>query len=255
VAAGLTKRRTPSNAAKTAGTAGDQMSLPLGKPPAAGSARTLTVARRAITVHFVRHRRARRYILRVLPDGAVRLTVPGFGTRAEALAFLRRQLRWVDLQRYTAARNAASVLFRGELLMLRTEGIPARDVSFGTESTRIRDGESARQAAVRHLKSLAARELPERLRALAGRLGFRVKRVTVRGQQTRWGSCSASGAIALNWRLIQMPDSVGDYLLIHELMHLRVRSHGRRFWALVEHACPDHRHARRWLKAHESELA
>ncbi len=215
---------------------------------------TIAVGRRTITVHFVRHRRARRYLLRVLPDGSVRLTYPPFGNRAHALAFLHRELRWVDRQRYSAARNAATILFRGDLLPLGIEETPSRAVRFGTERGSIREGESPRQAAVRHLRALAARELPERLRALADRLGFAVRRVTVRSQQTRWGSCASSGAIALNWRLVQMPDGVRDYVLVHELMHLRVRNHSRRFWMLVESACPDYRAARKWLKAHESEL-
>ncbi len=59
----------------------------------------------------------------------------------------------------------------------------------------------------------------------------------------------------MNWRLVQMPDHVRDYILVHELMHLREDGHGRRFWRLVEQACPGHREARRWLKAHEGELA
>ena len=118
----------------------------------------------------------------------------------------------------------------------------------------VRAGESPRQAAVRHLRALAGRELRDHLLALADRFGLPVKRITIRNQQTRWGSCSPHGAVALNWRLIQMPDSVRDYILIHELMHLRERNHSRRFWTLVEQACPDHRVARRWLKGHEAEL-
>ena len=228
------------------------MMLPLGKPAPAGP-ESIRVGRRIIVVEFVRQRRARRYVLRVLADGTVRLTVPRSGNRAHALAFLRHELRWVDLQRYAAARNAARFPFRGELLTLRTEGTPP-EVSLGSERIRVSRGESARQAAVRHLRALAARELPERLRAIADRLGLAVKRVTVRSQQTRWGSCSPAGVIALNWRLVQMPDRVADYVLVHELMHLHERNHGRRFWALVEHACPWHRDARKWLKVHGGEL-
>ncbi len=233
---------------------GDQLTLPLGKPPAQAD-QTITLGRRTITVHFVRHDRARRYLLRVLPDGSVRLTYPPHGSRARALAFLRRELRWVDSQRYSAVRNAGAILYRGERLPLHVDDAPARAVRFGLERGPIREGESARQAAVRYLRALATRDLPERLRVLAHGLGLVVKRVTVRSQQTRWGSCASSGAIALNWRLVQMPDSVRDYVLIHELMHLRVRNHSRRFWALVESACPGHRAARKWLKMHERELA
>jgi len=235
--------------------ANDQLTLPLGKPAPRAGVESISIGRRVVTVRFVRHRRARRYVLRVLPDGTVRVTVPRSGDRSHALAFLRRELRWVDLQRYAAARNAGAILFRGELLPLRAGAGPsAGTVHVGTECVQIRTGESAKQAASRHLRVLASRELRERLLALVDRLRLVVKRVTIRNQQTRWGSCSPEGAIALNWRLVQMPDSVRDYILIHELMHLCERNHSRRFWTLVERACPDHRIARRWLKAHEGEL-
>jgi predicted metal-dependent hydrolase len=105
------------------------------------------------------------------------------------------------------------------------------------------------------MREIAGVELRERLATLAARLDVAVRRVTIRGQHTRWGSCSPRGAIALNWRLVQMPDSVRDYILVHELMHLHQRNHSRKFWALVERACPDYRAARRWLRAHEAELS
>jgi hypothetical protein len=229
--------------------------LPLGKPGAQTEIEAVSVGRRVVMVHFVRHRRARRYVLRVLPDGAVRVTVPRSGNRAHALAFLRRELRWVDLQRYAAARNAGTILFRGDLLALRADaGASDGTVRFGCERVQVRRGETAKQAASRHLRMMASRELRDRLFALADRLGLVVKRVTIRSQQTRWGSCSPGGAVAVNWRLVQMPDSVRDYILIHELTHLCERNHSRRFWTLVEQACPDHKTARRWLKAHEGEL-
>jgi predicted metal-dependent hydrolase len=247
------KRASASSA--TGSRRGDQLALPLGKPASPADVEAVSIGRRLVTVRFVRHRGARRYVLRVLPDLTVRVTVPRAGTRAHAIAFLRRELRWLDLQRYAAARNAGALLFRGELLALQTDGTsPDRAVHIGGTRVPVRAGESPRQAAVRHLRALAGRELRDHLLALADRFGLPVKRITIRNQQTRWGSCSPHGAVALNWRLIQMPDSVRDYILIHELMHLRERNHSRRFWTLVEQACPDHRVARRWLKGHEAEL-
>ncbi len=232
----------------------EQLTLPLpnpGKRPREVEA--VSVGRRVMMVCLVRHRRARRYVLRVLPDGSVRVTVPPFGSRSRALAFLRRELTWVDGQRYAVARQAGGILFRGEALPLTRED-HSSVVRFGSECVEARRGESARQAANRHLRGIAARELRGRLQALADRLGVPVRRVTIRNQRTRWGSCSPDGAIALNWRLVQTPDAVRDYILIHELMHVRVANHSRRFWTLVERACPDYRAARRWLKAHEEEL-
>lgn len=94
----------------------------------------------------------------------------------------------------------------------------------------------------------ASRELPARLHQLAADHGLIATKVTVRNQRSRWGSCSPSGHICLNWRLVLMPDSVRDYVLIHELMHLRQLNHSRRFWRLVEKACPEFEAARQWLR-------
>ena len=80
------------------------------------------------------------------------------------------------------------------------------------------------------------------------RHGLTVSRVSIRNQRWRWGSCSRNGHICLNWRLVTMPDSVRDYVLIHELMHLKRMDHSPKFWKLVEAACPDYQDARRWLR-------
>jgi predicted metal-dependent hydrolase len=78
--------------------------------------------------------------------------------------------------------------------------------------------------------------------------------VTVRNQRSRWGSCSAGGTVSLNWRLVQAPESVRDYIIYHELMHLREMNHSHRFWARVEEVCPGWRDAERWLKRNGSLL-
>lgn len=167
---------------------------------------------------FVRRRRARRYILRVDPDGRVRVTIPGGGSRREADAFARRHGAWIARER--------------ERLVA-----PAVDPA-------------AREAARRR----AAEELPRRLLALAGTLGLTVARVSVRDQRTRWGSCGRDGHICLNWRLVLMPEAVRDYVLIHELMHLRRMDHSPAFWQLVAAACPGYAAARLWLRHHGPSL-
>ena len=104
------------------------------------------------------------------------------------------------------------------------------------------------------LRARAVTELPERLLALASQLGLAVTRVSVRNQRTRWGSCGRNGHICLNWRLAAMPGWVRDYVLVHELMHLRRLDHSPKYWALVEAACPEYRAARQWLRAHGRSL-
>jgi len=97
--------------------------------------------------------------------------------------------------------------------------------------------------------TLAARELPSRLFELARIHGFAVSSVSVRNQRTRWGSCSPSGRISLNWRLVQVPPEVRDYVLLHELTHLRHLDHSPRFWRELARVCPHHAEARRWLRS------
>jgi hypothetical protein len=100
-----------------------------------------------------------------------------------------------------------------------------------------------------HLRRLAAKELPARLSELARAHGFSASAVSVRNQRTRWGSCSPSGRISLNWRLIQAPPAVCDYVLLHELTHLRHPNHSARFWRELARLCPYHVEARQWLRS------
>jgi predicted metal-dependent hydrolase len=169
---------------------------------------------------FVRHRRARRYILRVLPDGTPRVTLPQRGTLREARAFLQAHADWIAHQRARLAARRARVA-------------PQRPL-----------GRLIEQCARRR----AEQRLPAMLLTLARRHGIAVARISVRDQRSRWGACSATGAITLNWRLIRVPPFVREYVLLHELMHRHELNHSRRFWRLVAGCCPRHREAREWLK-------
>jgi predicted metal-dependent hydrolase len=171
-------------------------------------------------VLFVRHRRARRYILRVLDDGTLRVTLPWRGSQREAADFVVKNAEWIDKQR---SAFAASQL--------------RRDRSAFATSWLRRD----------KLAERAAEELPQRLLELAREHGIAVTRVSIRNQRSRWGACSARGSITLNWRLILVPGFVRDYVMIHELMHRRELNHSKRFWGHVRAACPRYREARQWL--------
>jgi predicted metal-dependent hydrolase len=98
------------------------------------------------------------------------------------------------------------------------------------------------------------RELPARLLTLASGLDLKVTKVSIRNQRWRWGSCSRNGHICLNWRLVAMPDWVRDYVLLHELMHLKRMDHSPRFWKLVARVCPTFQEARTWLRQHQALL-
>lgn len=163
---------------------------------------------------FVRHHRARRYLLRVLDDGTLRVTLPRWGSQREAQAFVEQSAPWIEKQRRKASAR------------------PPLGPPNAAEWRR-----------------RATQELPPALLALAALHGITVSRVSVRNQRSRWGACSARGSITLNWRLILVPDFVREYVMVHELMHRRELNHSKRFWRHVAAACPRHDEARRWLLA------
>ncbi|MEA2621441.1 MAG: hypothetical protein QOH61_351 [Chloroflexota bacterium] len=104
------------------------------------------------------------------------------------------------------------------------------------------------------LRREARRVLTERVGALAPVVGVPVPVLTIRAQRSRWGSASRGGRLSLNWRLILAPLSVLDYVVVHELAHLKVPGHSARFWSLVRRHAPNADAARAWLRAHHAEL-
>jgi len=87
------------------------------------------------------------------------------------------------------------------------------------------------------------------------KLGLTYNRLTIRGQKSRWGSCSQKGNLSFNWKLVMTPEPVINYVIIHELAHLKEMNHTKRFWELVAEHCPRWREHKKWLKNHEAEFA
>lgn len=216
-------------------------------------------------VVFRRHPRARRYTLRLNREGALVVTIPSGGSRRAALGFVDRSRTWIDQQQARRAgavghariwRGGTKLLFRGEpvaLVIGRAHGRPF--VAFGEQRLWLADEAiNLRRPVELRLRALARVELPSRVRELAAKLGVEIHSVAIRDQASRWGSCSERGVISLNWRLVQAPPDVRDYLIIHELMHRREMNHSIRFWRRVAAAFPQWREAESWLDAHAVEL-
>lgn len=230
--------------------------------PTAGA---LVIAGRPVPLELVRHDRARRYVLRLRPDGTARVTVPRRGSLRAARAFAQAHVDWIARQlarlserpaKDRSWRAGTSIPFRGELVVLRVTETPrGLAVSFADQVVTVpADVTDFRPTVERHLRRLAAAELPTRVLAFAAQQRLTVRKVTIRDQRSRWGSCSRRGTVSLNWRLVQMPDAVRDYVIWHELMHLREMNHSPRFWRAVAAVCPDFAVARRWLRHHGESL-
>jgi predicted metal-dependent hydrolase len=225
---------------------------------------------------FVRSARARHYRLTLRRDGVAVATVPARGSERGARAFVEEHRDWLERARARQAKRprmaecwaiGTRVLWRGEMVEIRRAsgdlrelgpeflsdtprpGFPSISVCLGPDFFPVRSLEGDLRAALEAQFARRAKiELPGRAWELAAETGVDVKHVTVRNQRSRWGSCSAGGTISLNWRLVQTPDSVRDYIIYHELMHLREMNHSDRFWARVEEVCPWWRDAEKWLK-------
>src|SRR6187455_657272 len=216
-------------------------------------------------VELRRHAQARRYTLRVrTASRAIVLTMPMRGSLREAKAFAERCGAWIAarLKRLPDAIPFADGLalpLRG--VMHRTTHRAGARGTVWTETSdagpllcvagdrthlarRVRD----------YLKREAKRDLEAASRRYAAALGVAVRRIAVRDQVSRWGSCTAAGVLSYSWRLIFAPPYVLDYLAAHEVAHLVEMNHSRRFWRVVAAICPHWQHAKGWLTANGNAL-
>ena len=222
---------------------------------------------------FQRSARAHHYRLTLRRDGVAVATIPARGSEREAHTFVDQHRDWLDRararqrQRPTGAdlwTLGTHVIWRGEMTEIRkaaendpstTPGQNRPLVCLGADVFRVPQfAGDLRPTLEAHFLRRAKVELPGRTWELAAETGVEVKQVTVRNQRSRWGSCSTGGVISLNWRLVQTPYPVRDYIIYHELMHLREMNHSSRFWARVEEVCPSWQEAERWLKQNGSLL-
>ncbi|HVS84644.1 MAG TPA: M48 family metallopeptidase [Gaiellaceae bacterium] len=173
------------------------------------------------TVVVRRSRRAKRWTLRAPWGAPAELTVPARLPAREVERILAEHRAW--------------------LMRERARQVPR----LGLDAALVSEDEARR--AVRELVRMVADEE-------ASALGVEYARIQVRDQRTRWGSCSPRGTLSFNWRLALAPFAVLDYVVVHELCHLREANHSRRFWSLVESRRPAWREQRAWLREHGAEL-
>jgi len=222
--------------------------------------------RSAYLVQLRRHRQARRYTLRIqATTREVILTIPPRGTLKEAGEFAQKHGGWIAAR--LGRLPEAAPFTDGAVVPLR--GVPHRIAHRpGVRGTVWTQTDTSGQLLLcvagnsphidrrvgDFLRREARRELEAASLKFAAALGVAVKRITVRDQSSRWGSCSTTGLLSFSWRLILAPSHVLDYLAAHEVAHLVEMNHSPRFWRLVQRLCPDHGRAKAWLDAHGADL-
>jgi predicted metal-dependent hydrolase len=215
--------------------------------------------RREIDYRIRRSERARRIRVNVDADG-VEVVLPRRAPEREAAAAIRELEPWIrrrlselaHAQQAVAARGDA-VPYLGALLEVRAE--PGRTRVHRRGAVLWTPAGAERNPALERWYRRAARaEIAPRLERACALAGSSYAKLTIRGQRTRWASCSRSGAMSFNWRLLLAPEAVLDYVVWHEVCHLEVMDHSPRFWALLERWCPDYREHSRWLRRHGQTL-
>ncbi len=209
---------------------------------------------RDVPVSVRRSARARRIGLTIDPMGGVELVVPRRVAMADAERFLESEAEWVLAKlaamppRVPFAHDAAIPVLGRERRIVHMPLFPPEVRDEGEELVVGGPRDDIAVTVTAWLTALARDVLGGEARAKAATLDLTVAGVTVRDQRTRWGSCSVRGRLSLSWRLVLAPPDVRDYVVSHEVAHLKELNHGPNFWALVEWLCPGHARPRRWLR-------
>jgi len=213
------------------------------------------VGAREITVERREVKRAR---IKVDEDLWVHVTLPLDFSQEEIDDLLERKAPWVQKQLafFRERRDARiqvghnEILYLGEVYTFRPLAGLGRNFVVNTTSKTLFSGVNLLADGVleRWYRKEAKRVIMERLAHFASTYNFSYNKVFIRDQKTLWGSCSSRRNLSFNWRLIQTPLDIIDYIVVHELVHTRILRHSKAFWTRVESLCPQYRQARVWLK-------
>ncbi|GAB6052399.1 SprT family zinc-dependent metalloprotease [Magnetospira thiophila] len=218
---------------------------------------------RAVPLRIRRHKRARRMILRLDPQGdGVLLTLPAGVPLAQAKHFAESKGGWIldHLTRRPSPRpfvDGAEIPLRGEPHRLCHRPGARGSVWCLAEAQEIHvAGDAAHLSRRLHdwLRAEARRDITTRAASICADLGRSHGRITLRDPRSRWGSCAHNGNLSFSWRLILAPEAVLDYVVAHEVAHLSIRDHGPRFHALVARLTEHATSGRAWLKRHGRDL-
>ncbi len=193
--------------------------------------------------------RARRVRLAVKPYQGLEVVIPRRFPEAEIPAILRNNREWISRQlikheasfHQAAMPGSITLTFNKKSYRITcSEKLPTQWIETPLHLALSCDSEQQAIGLLRNwIRSTAQRLFPQKIESIAKQFGFSYRKIIIRSQKTRWGSCSSSGTISLNDQLLFMPAEAVDYLMIHELCHTRHMNHSSQFWLLVRELCPD----------------
>src|SRR6266576_2936186 len=221
----------------------------------------LKIDGKSIEVILRTNPRARRFIVKVDPStGEVSVISPSSRSFDRALDFARKEKDWIagrlaDVPQPVQLEFGSVVMFKGIEHVIRSGDSKGAPVWIDREGARpaIRVGgrpEHASRRLLDWLKREARKRIDERVATYATALAVRPKRITIRDTSSRWGSCSSARSLSFSWRLILAPPAVLDYVVAHEVAHLRELNHKPRFWRLVQTLVPEIEKSQAWLSTH-----
>ncbi len=212
---------------------------------------------------LIRSRR-RSLALIVERDGSLTVRAPLHLKQAEIERFVRDKSDWIARKQAQLARHPQVTHHyqEGETFLYLGAAYPLQLVARFKEGLRFEGGfklDSARQAEGEPLftgwyRRQARKHIQARVAHYAGLHGFKPGKVRISSARTRWGSCSTKGTLSFTWRLVMAPEAVVDYVVVHELCHLKHLNHSKAFWAQVARILPDFKAQRAWLKTHGEQL-
>lgn len=201
--------------------------------------------------------------LQIGEDGALVVRAPRFLSLPKIQKVVDDNERWIRNKRveWEEKKKAAPPkrFAEGETFLYLGKPLPLTIVETGERPLRLSRGTfhlareaqpSGREWFFRWYRERAEKILPKRVSRLSGAHGLPYRSVRISNARKRWGSCSAKGDIRISWRMIMVPFPVLDYLIVHELVHVRIRNHSRAYWDRVERIIPDWKEKRAWLNRH-----
>ncbi len=225
----------------------------------------------AISYIIKRSSRAKYVRLEVNSETGLTVVIPKSYNLDRIPDLLREKGRWVlsKLAKYSQARSSMAekelksgdtVPYLGQDLEVVTQQMQGSADTVKLDRDKLIVGIRANSGRL-HLaleswyRMQAGKFIREKVDKVSADLGLRYNRLIIRGQKTRWGSCSQKGNLSFNWKLMMVPESVIDYVIIHEIAHLKEMNHTKNFWQLVAQHCPGWRQHKKWLRDHAAELA